>query len=49
MASGAWQNIDEPVVPSEKDLYGHALAGLLFKRQFESVLLKNGCKKAPTW
>ena len=27
MASKAWQNIDEPVVPPEKDLYGHALAG----------------------
>ena len=31
-----------PVVPLERNLYGHPLAELLWERQFENVLLKHG-------
>ena len=34
-----------PVVPLERNLYGHPLAGLL--RQFEKVLLEHGWGKVP--
>merc|ERR1712136_252560 len=30
-------------------LYGHPLAGLLWERQFEKVLLKHGWEKIPNW
>ena len=32
----------DPVVPIERNLYGHLLAGLLCERQFEKILLKYG-------
>ena len=31
-----------PVVPLQRNLYGHLVAGPLWKRQFEKVLLENG-------
>ena len=34
--------VEDPVVPLERNLYGHPLAGLLWERQFEKVLLENG-------
>ena len=39
----------DPVVPLERNLYGHPLAGLLWERQFEKVLLKHGWEKIPNW
>ena len=33
------------VVPRERNLYGHPLAGLLRERQFEKILLKYGWEK----
>ena len=45
----SWHNIEEPVVPLGRNLYGHPLAGLLWERQFEKVLLDNEREKAPTW
>ena len=36
----SWSSIESPVVPLERNLYGHPLAGLLWERQFETVLLK---------
>ena len=33
----------------ERNLYGHTLAGLLWERQFEKVLLKHGWEKVPNW
>ena len=33
--------IEDPVVPLEPNLYGHPLAGLLWERQFEKVLLEH--------
>ena len=31
--------MEDPVVPLERKLYGHLLAGLLWERQFEKILL----------
>ena len=36
---------EDPVVPLERNLYGHPLAGLLWERQFEKFLLKYGWEK----
>ena len=35
----SWSNIEEPVCPLERHLYGHSLAGLLWERQFEKSFL----------
>ena len=34
----SWSSIEDPVVPLERNLYGHPLAGLLWERQFEKIL-----------
>ena len=39
--------MDDPVVPLERNLYGHPLAGLLWERQFEKILLEYGWEKVP--
>ena len=36
-----------PVVPLERNLYGQSLAGLLWERQFEKILLQHGWEKVP--
>ena len=41
-----WQNMEEPLIPLERNLHGHSLAGLLWERQFEKVLLENEWEKA---
>ena len=43
----SWSSMEDPVVPLERNLYGHPLAGLLWKRQFEKILLKHGWEKVP--
>ena len=35
-----WSSMEDPVVPLERNLYGHPLAGLSWKRQFEKIQLK---------
>ena len=40
--------MEDPVVPLERNLYGHLLAGLLWERQFEKILLKYGWEKVST-
>ena len=35
-----WSSMEDPVVPLERNLYGHLLAGLLWERQFEKILLE---------
>ena len=45
----SWSSMEDPVVPLERNLYGHPLAGLLWERQFEKVLLKHGWGKIPNW
>ena len=41
----SWSIMVDPVVPLERNLY--LLAGLLWERQFEKVLLKHGWEKIP--
>ena len=45
----SWSSIEDPVVSLERNLYGHPLAGLLWERQFEKILLKHGWEKIPNW
>ena len=42
-------SMEDPVVPLERNLYGHPSAGLLWERQFEKILLKHGWEKVPNW
>ena len=42
----SWSSMEDPVVPLERNLYGHPLAGL-WERQFEKILLKHGWEKIP--
>ena len=39
--------MEDPVFPLERNLYGHPLAGLLWEKQFEKILLKHGWEKIP--
>ena len=41
--------MEDPVVPLERNLYSHPLAGLLWEKQFEKILLKHGWEKIPNW
>ena len=45
----SWSNMEDPVVPPERNLYGHHLAGLLWERQFEKILMEHGWEKIPNW
>ena len=45
----SWSSMEDPVVPFERNLYGHSLAGLLCERQFEKVLLKYCWGKVCNW
>ena len=40
-----WSGVGDPVVPLERNLYGHPLAGLSCERQFGKVLLEHGWEK----
>ena len=39
----SWASKEDPVVPRERNLFGHPVAGLLWERQFQKILLKHGC------
>ena len=41
----SWSSSEDPVLPLERNLYGHSLAGLLWERPFEKILLKHGWEK----
>ena len=41
--------MEDAVVPLERNLYDHPLAGLLWERQFEKILLKYGWEKVSSW
>ena len=45
----SWSSIEDPVVPLERNLYGHPLAGLLWERQFEKILSQHGWEKVSNW
>ena len=36
----SWSSIEDPVVPLERNVYGHLLTGLLWEWQFEKIQLK---------
>ena len=42
-------SMEDLVVPLERNLYGHPLAGLLWERQFEKILLGYGWEKVSNW
>ena len=44
----SWSSTEDPVVSLERNLYGRPLAGLLWERQFEKVLLEHCWKKFST-
>ena len=41
----SWSSMEDPVVPLERNLYRHPLAGLSWERQFEKSFLKYGWDK----
>ena len=43
----SWSSMEDPVVPLERNLHGHPLAGLLWERQFGKILLQHGWGKVP--
>ena len=45
----SWSSIEDPVVPLERNLYGHPLAGLLWERQFAKVLLEHCWESFKMW
>ena len=45
----SWSSIEDPVVPLERNLYGHLLAGLLCEWQLEKIPLKYGWEKVSNW
>ena len=45
----SWSSMEDPVVPLMRNLYGHPLAGLLWERQFEKILLKYGWEMVSDW
>ena len=38
-------SMEDPVVPLERNLYGHPLAGVLWEKQFEKILLNTVGRK----
>ena len=41
--------MEDPGVLLGRNLYGHLLAGLLWERQFEKILLQHGWEKVSNW
>ena len=45
----SWSSMEDPVVPLEWNVYCHPLAGLLWERQFEKILLQHSFEKVRNW
>ena len=45
----SWSNMEDPVVPLVRNLFGHPHNGLFWERQFEEVLLELRWEKVPPW
>jgi hypothetical protein len=45
----SWEHIQDPVCPLNLNLYGHPLAGLLWEKHQESILMKVGFEKIVGW
>ena len=41
--------MEDLVVPLERNLYRHPLAGQLWEKQFEKALVEHGWEKVPNW
>ena len=41
----SWSSMEDPVLPLERNLHGHPLAGLLWERQFGKILWKYDWEK----
>ena len=41
----SWSSMEDSVFPLERNPYGHPLAGLLWERQFEKIMLEHGWEK----
>ena len=41
----SWSNVEDSVVPLERSLHGHPLAGLFWERQFEEVMTELGWER----
>ena len=45
----SWSSMEDPVVLLERNLYGHPLAGRLWERQIEKILMEHGWERVPNW
>ena len=45
----SWSNMEDPVVPLDRNVYGNPLAGLLWDKPFEKVPSKCGWEKVSNW
>ena len=45
----SWSSMEDPVVPLERNLHGHPLAGLFWEKLFEKIRLKYGWEKVSNW
>ena len=45
----SWSSIEDPVVPLERNLYGHSFGGLYGKGNLRKFFLKYGWEKVPNW
>ena len=45
----SWEGIKDPVCPLLVNLYGHPMAGLLWEKFCEEILLSEGFEKVPSW
>ena len=45
----SWSNVEDQVVPLERKMYGHPLAGLLWEREFEEVMMELGWERVKNW
>jgi hypothetical protein len=49
MRPKSWEGIQDPVCPLLLNLYGHPLAGLLWEKHQESIVLRLGFEKITSW
>ena len=45
----SWDNVDYPVCPLRRNLYGHPLAGLIWEKHCQKSILTAGFEKIPGW
>ena len=45
----SWSSIEDPVVPLERNLYGHPFGRTIVGTAFEKVLLGHGWEKFSNW